>query len=577
MRRSIVIAVFLALVLAPSSAAAGRVVLAPGISYERRIWFTSHGPEVLHVMTAPKPGGLYALRPMLSNGTVLGRETVTSMQKRASASATVGGVNADLFTWNEGLPSGMYMESGVLTTPPHPKRSTVGITHDGRLLVERVAMLGTWQGTSQRRPLNGLNQRPGPEGVSLFTPAWGPATPAAQGTVEITLDPLPPAAPFTDMTGTVIGAKPGGGTPIPPGGGVLVGRGSSAGRLASEAPVGQMVTARLVLRPQWNAVVDAVGGGPVIVRDGRPVFRALEQFTSNQLSLRNPRTAVGQRADGRILLVAVDGRQPGYSTGMTNFELAQAMVRFGAVTASALDAGGSTTMAFDGTLLNRPSDARGERAVGDGLFVFYYGVHSPLPSVSVLSPNGDGVAEVQSLSYKLVRPSTVTASLIGPDRIQRETQTGPRGPGVYRLTWSGRTPQGAPEPEGLWRWVINALDDDQQQSSVTRSFYLNNTLGYLRVRPSRVVVRRHGGTLRVGFRLAHPAVVTLTIETASGARVRTIQRRLRPGQMSIRWDGRYANGVRAFSGPYVARVQTSNSFGRAELARRFSVRRAGHS
>jgi hypothetical protein len=551
-------------------------MLTPGVTYERHLLFTPHGPEVVHVMTAPRPGGLYALRPMLSNGAVLGRETVTSMQKRASASATVGGINADFFTWNEGLPSGMYMESGVLTTPPHPRRSTVGITDDGRLVVERVQMLGTWQGTSQRRPLNGLNQRPGPEGVSLFTPAWGPTTPAAQGTVEVTLDPLPPAAPFTDLTGTVVAAKPGGGTPIPPGGGVLVGRGTSAGRLASEAPVGQVVTSRLVLRPQWAGVVDAVGGGPIIVRDGQPVFRALEDFTSNQLSLRDPRTAVGQRADGRILLVAVDGRRPGYSTGLTNFELAQTMVRLGAVTASAFDSGGSTTMAFEGKLLNRPSDRGGERAVADGLFVFYYGVHAPPPSQPVLSPNGDGIAEVQSLSYKLVRASTVTASLVGPDRIPRQTQTGERAPGTYRLTWSGRNPQGSSEPEGLWRWVINAVDDQQQQSSVTRSFYLNNTLGYLRVRPSRVVVRRRGGNLRVGFRLAHPALVTVMIETASGARVRTIRRRLRAGRGSIRWNGRYGNGVRAFSGPYVARVRTSNTFGRAELIRRFSVRRARH-
>ena len=151
-------------------------------------------------------------------------------------------------------------------------------------------------------------------------------------------------------------AKPAGGTPIPRDGAVLVGRGASAGRLASEAPLGQEVIARLVLRPRWEGVVDAVGGGPLIVQNGQPVFRALEMFTSSQLSLRHPRTAVGQRADGRIIFVAVDGRQPGYSTGMTNFELAQTMVRLGAVTASALDAGGSTTMAFDGKVLNRPSD-----------------------------------------------------------------------------------------------------------------------------------------------------------------------------------------------------------------------------
>jgi hypothetical protein len=527
------------------------------------------------VLTAPKPGGLYGLRPVLSNESVLGRETVTSMQRRLSAVATLGGVNADLFTWNEGLPSGMFMDAGVMKTPPHPRRSTVGITRDGRLLVQRVQMIGTWQGVSQRRPLNGLNQRPGPEGVSLFTPAWGAATPGSTNTVEITVQPFPSAAPFTDLTGVVTAAKPAGGTPIPPNGAVLVGRGVSAGRLASEAPVGAPVTVRLILRPQWDAVVDAVGGGPLIVENGRPVFRALEQFTSNQLSLRHPRTAVGQRADGSIVFAAVDGRQPGYSTGMTNFELAQTMVRLGAVTASALDAGGSTTMAFDGELLNRPSDPGGERPIADGLFVFYYGVHAPAPSEPVVSPNGDGVAEAQSLSFKLVRPSTVTASLIGPDRVPRQLESGPREAGTYRLSWSGRTPTGQPEPEGRWRWVINAVDQLGQESRAERVFFLNNTLGYLRVNPSRVVVRRRGGSLRVGFRLAHPARVTLTIETASGAKVRTITRRLRIGQTSIRWNGRYSNGVRAFAGPYVARVRASNSFGPAELERRFVVRRTG--
>lgn len=572
MLRRILIAVLLAGVFAPT-ASAGPITLAPGITYERQLLFTPLGPEVIHVMTAPKPGGLYGLRPVLSNDSVQGRETVTSMQKRMSSIATVGGVNADFFTGN-GLPSGMFMQSGILESPPQPRRSTVGITDDGRLLVQQVAMLGAWQGSGQRRPVTTLNQQPGPEGVALYTPAWGPATPAANNTIEITLDPFPPATAVSDLTGTVTAAKPAGGTPIPPDGAVLVGRGSSAARLAEEAPIGQQVTVRLILTPQWGGVADAVGGGPLIVQNGQPVFRALEQFTTSQLSLRNARTAVGQRADGTIVLVAVDGQQPGYSTGLTNFELAQQMVRLGAVTASALDSGASTTMAFDGKVLNRPSDPAGERPVADGLFAFYYGVQAPPPAVQVLSPNGDGVDEVQSLSFKLVRTSTVTASLVGPDRVPRQLLTGPQQPGTYTFSWAGRTPEGAAEPEGLWRWVINAVDDRNQQSKVERAFYLNNTLGYLRVTPARVVLRRRGGSLHVGFRLAHPALVTLTIQTASGAPVRTIKRSLRAGDTGITWDGRYGNGVRAFSGAYVARVHATNSLGPAELERSFVVRRA---
>lgn len=572
--RRALIAGILALVVAPPASAAGRVMLTPRITYERQVRFTWHGPVVVHILRGPRPGGLYALRPVLSNGVLLGRETVTSMQRRVSSTATVAGVNGDFFTWDEGLPSGIHMESGVLMAPPHPLRSSLGITDDGTLVIDRVQMLGLWQGTGPRRQLGGLNQRPAPQSARLFTPAWGGATPAAQGTFEVTLRPFPPAAPNTELLGTVEAVKNGGGTPIPPDGAVLVGRGASATRLASEAPVGQTMSVRLILRPEWGGIVDAIGAGPVIVRDGQPVFSALEDFTSSQITPRDPRTGVGQLADGRIVMVAVDGRQPGYSTGLTNFELAQTLTGLGAVSGMALDSGGSTTVAFDGRLLNHPSDPGGERPISDGLFLFYYGVHAPPPTQSVLSPNGDGVADVQSLSYKIVRPSTVSASIVGPDRIPRQTQTDEREPGIYRLRWTGRTAEGASETEGRWRWVINALDDQQQQSSVTRAFSLNNTLGYLRVRPSRVVVHRNGGNLQVGFRLAHPAVVTVMIETASGARVRTIRQRRRAGQMSIRWNGRYANGARAFSGPYVARVQTSNAFGRAELKRRFSVRRA---
>ena len=183
------------------------------------------------------------------------------------------------------------------------------------------------------------------------------------------------------------------------------------------------MTLRLIFRPEWTGVTNAVGGGPVLVRSGGPVFRAQEAFTSSQLAPRNPRTGVGQLADGRVLMVVTDGRRPGYSVGMTNFELAQTMVRLGAVTGSAFDGGGSSSLAFDGKLLNRPSDRGGERPVSNALQLMYYGVYSPTPE-AVVSPNGDGYAEKQrELSYKVVRPSNVTATLVAPGGAVAYTET----------------------------------------------------------------------------------------------------------------------------------------------------------
>ena len=542
----------------------------PGITYDRRVEFSPHGPKVIHALIAPRPGGLYAVKPVLSNNSLQGRERVSSMQRRVSQSATVAGINGDLFTWKEGLPSGMLMQDGVLQTSPNSSRSSIGIGADGILRVERVAMFGTWQGTGQRRAVNGVNKATG--SVVLYTSAWGAATPPVTGTVEATLSAFPSPTPTTELTGLVSQVKQNGGTPIPPNGAVLVARGAQGPRLAAEAPVGQAVTVRLTLRPDWAGVVDALGGGPLIVRNGRPVFRALEEFSPYQLSLRHPRSAVGQTRDGRIVMLAVDGRQPGYSVGMTNFELALALMRFGVVTGAALDGGGSTTLAYDGKVLNRPSDGN-ERSVAEALLVHYYGVHAPALNGTVLSPNGDGVGEQLDFRYKVVRPSTVTVNLVGPDRAARVRETLVRTPGTYRLSWPGRRPDGSLEQLGRWRWVVSAQDDTGRVSTIERAFSLNDTLGFLRLRPSLLRVGRARSQLVVTVRLARPARVVLSIETKNGTVLRRITRSARAGAVSLAWNGRTARGGLVYTGSYVARVRALNAAGTMELQRPFAVQR----
>src|SRR5207247_3280483 len=122
---------------------------------------------------------------------------------------------------------------------------------------------------------------------------------------------------------------------------------------------GQTVTTRLILPPDWSTVANAIGGGPVLVKNGKPVFHTGEDFDASDLARRDARAGVGQLSDGRILLVTVDGNQPGYSSGLSTYELAQTMARLGAVTAAALGSGGAVTAAFDGELLNRPRKAGG--------------------------------------------------------------------------------------------------------------------------------------------------------------------------------------------------------------------------
>lgn len=133
--------------------------------------------------------------------------------------------------------------------------------------------------------------------------------------------------------------------------------------------------ARAVLAPFHPR--EAVGGRPVLARDS-VIAAAVDAGPATGFArVRHPRTAVGIASDGRrLLLVVVDGRQPGRSAGMSLRELATLMLALGARDALNLDGGGSTAMVFadpaaGGALrvANRPSDAAGERAVGNALVV----------------------------------------------------------------------------------------------------------------------------------------------------------------------------------------------------------------
>jgi hypothetical protein len=121
---------------------------------------------------------------------------------------------------------------------------------------------------------------------------------------------------------------------------------------------------------------------------------------------------------------------------------------------------------------------------------------------------------------------------------------------------------------------VTAQDDLGRRSTAERTFWVNSTLGFLRVQPALLRVGPAGAQLVATFRLSSRARVTATVETAAGASVQTVVRRqMGPGDVSIRWNGRDGNGAPVFSGRYVLRVTTENRLGPAELETPFTVRR----
>ena len=560
-----------ALALAAEGGGAAPISVMPGVTYERQTVLTSHGPVVLHVVVGPRPGGLLTLEPVLSNDAVPGSEPLTSIQQRLSPTATSIGVNGDYAT-KDGRPLGLVLRAGALQHGPLVTRASVGVGGTGTLRAGRVQLLGTWQGSGPRRPLSVVNDAPTGNQLALFTPAWGPTTPQMNGTVEAVVQPFPAAAAGKELSGTVTAVGFGGGVTIPPDGAVLVAKRSSATNLRAEGiAVGQTVKVRLIFKPDWSDSVDGIGGGPQLVRNGIAVFRPVEGFAGADLLARTARSAVGQRSDGATLLVTVDGGRPGYSVGMTSFELAQAMVRLGATVAVGLGTGPSAALGFEGSLLSRP--APGETPISDALLLVYRGVYIPPLVGDVLSPNGDGVADTIALAYKAVRQSQVTATLTGPDGQARITDQGDRAAQTYPFTWNGLTPTGSPDLEGTYRWKAAATDDLGRQSSMERLFTLDRTLAALR---ASAVLRTDPGTIQpvASYDLTRQSHISVSFLSPAGVVAATLSlQTLRPGRQVVSWNGRDRNGNPVAPGGYTVRVTAENAIGRSRLTAALVVRR----
>ncbi|WP_392667979.1 phosphodiester glycosidase family protein [Streptomyces sp. LN785] len=328
------------------------------------------------------------------DGNVAQRVTTSSV---AAEMGSLVGVNAGFFVTSDadgvqGTQSGLSADHGELESMAAGARAALIIGDGGRHV--RVADLTTTvtvRAGSKSYRAQGINRVPGsvrdcgrPGGTPselpwqdvtchaaddlvLFTPEFGAALPIGAG-----------AQVVVDADGRVVSAGSRGGT-VPAHGSVLQGIGAAADWLTANARTGQRIGVREDIRDTAGRRVELgrndsiVSAAPTLVSRGRiSIDAAAEGVVDPQdlsfgyawANVRQPRTMAGVDARGRLILATVDGRQTGGSEGFTLYEAASFMRSLGAVEALNLDGGGSTAMAVDGVLVNNPSDATGERAVG---------------------------------------------------------------------------------------------------------------------------------------------------------------------------------------------------------------------
>jgi exopolysaccharide biosynthesis protein len=110
-------------------------------------------------------------------------------------------------------------------------------------------------------------------------------------------------------------------------------------------------------------VMEAISFGPALIVNGKTTIKSGDGGWGIA-----PRTAIGQKKDGTILMLVLDGRQTS-SVGASLRDVQNIMVEYGAYNATNLDGGSSTTMYYDNEILNNPCDPLGERSVPSIVYV----------------------------------------------------------------------------------------------------------------------------------------------------------------------------------------------------------------
>ncbi len=130
---------------------------------------------------------------------------------------------------------------------------------------------------------------------------------------------------------------------------------------------GKMIAGKYTLEELDKlGIQEAVTFQPRIIVNGKGQIRSQKEGWGIA-----PRTAMGQREDGAILFVVIDGRQPGYSIGASLYDVQQIMLDHGAVIAANLDGGSSTVLVKEGgKIANKPSSEYGERYLPTAFLVF---------------------------------------------------------------------------------------------------------------------------------------------------------------------------------------------------------------
>ena len=363
--------------------------ISPGLNIYRYDWDLETCVVYVAEMSRKEPS--LKVEVSLAKSQVLGKETVRSMALRRTqigdrqvVVAVNGGfgVLGDMRGYG-GVLENIYIQDGELITQPTDNDACFGVTETGEFLSTPVKMKANIKIGEHILPIGCINQRrlDGCQ-VTLYTPRLGESTHTNRRRgKEIKLSGLKlPITPNYASTFSVDVVSNSGNSPIPKDGMILWISSQIKDPAVLQLKQKASGTINVALHPpEWNQVRHAIGGRIRLLKDGKINQELVDMHIKNLnkhvpgkrnqfLNLSHePRTALAYNEDTLYLAVA-DGRQPGYSTGLTLHELASILIELGATEAINLDGGSSSTFVVNDQVINKPSGKK-EREVLNAVFI----------------------------------------------------------------------------------------------------------------------------------------------------------------------------------------------------------------
>jgi len=442
--------------------------IGPGVIHYHEL--RTAGPWRIHVVEIDLSNPHMVLETVKAQDLLAGYERTSSMAQRSDGEAhrVVAAMNGDFYN-SGGIPVNAQVRNGSLLKRPY-SRTVFGVGPQLQPFMEIVQFQGsvaTQEGASHN--IQGINETRQNNWLVLFNRYQGSRTGSNQWGTELKCEWVDP--PLVNETRRLVVLDKdsvmtagSGNNVIPSNGVVLSGHGTAHEFLDSAIFVGDTLSLNLDLTPVETAIWQLIGGTPRLIRDGViSVEWEAEGVGSAFAYDRHPRTAVGISSDSsKVYFFTVDGRQPGYSVGMSLPELADLMLDYNVYQGVNLDGGGSTTMVVRGNVVSSPSDAGGERSVANALL-----------AIST-APTGDlDILRIEPRDFHVLADGSVQLDVLGFDStynplpVPTESITWSCDPEIGSITTAGLFTAAADSGTG-YVWVNLADIVDSTQVTVTR-------------------------------------------------------------------------------------------------------------